>query len=103
MIILNGNIIIVDSERATLDDKMHFERAVITLIQSGTKSISIDLSKTVYLPSEMMDFMMWKKKELVDIKIDFKISAINSSLKKIFDNAMLSQFFEIDMNTDVTE
>jgi len=24
-------------------------------------------------------------------------------LKKIFDNAMLSQFFEIDMNTDVTE
>jgi len=46
---------------------------------------------------------MWKKKELVDIKIDFKISAINSSLKKIFDNAMLSQFFEIDMNTDVTE
>ena len=101
MVVRNGNTVMIDSERATLGDKADFEKEVTFLVQSGVKSINVDLGRTIYLPSELMGFMMWKKKELIDIKVDFRISAISSSLKKIFDNAMLSQFFEINSATEV--
>ena len=101
MVVREDNTILIDSERATLGDKADFEKAVTFLVQSGHKSINVDLGKTIYLPSELMGFMMWKKKELIDIKVNFRISAISSSLKKIFDNAMLSQFFEIDSSTEI--
>ncbi|MGV7927405.1 MAG: hypothetical protein AB2L13_00635 [Spirochaetota bacterium] len=53
MVTIIGNKIIIDSSRATLDDKSSFEQAVNTIIEGGATEVVVDLSKTVYLPSEL--------------------------------------------------
>jgi anti-anti-sigma regulatory factor len=99
MITVSENTIIIDSERASLEDKVHFENAVSSIVHNGVKEVRIDLGATIYLPSELMGFMMWKKKELQELKIKFTIVRISENLKKIFDNAMLTEFFEISSKT----
>ena len=101
MIFSQNNRIIIDCEKASLEDKNEFEKAVAKIIHAGHKEILIDLGKTTYLPSELMGFMMWKKKELGEAKIQFTIDSISSSLKRLFDNAMLSDFFEISSKTKI--
>ena len=103
MISTDKNKIIINSERASLDDRADCEKAIALLVNLGEKSIIIDLSKTVYLPSEFMGFMMWKKKDLSELNISLTINAISTSLKRTFDSAMLSDFFGLDDNTQVVE
>ena len=103
MILLENSVIIIDNERASLDDKVHFEHTVTALLEKGAREIAVDLGRTVYLPTELMGFMMWKKKELAEQGIRFRIGRISASLKRIFDNAMLSDFFEINNTTEVID
>jgi hypothetical protein len=99
MVRIENNIIIIENERATLEDKMILEESIDRLIEQGNSIVYIDLSYPQYLPSELMGFLMWKKKILLEQNKNIKISRLSANLKAIFDNALLLDFFEIDDTT----
>lgn len=90
------NVITLSSDRATLEDKTEIDAMISTLIASGEKEILVDLGATSYLPSELMGLFMWKKKELDSRGIKLRITSISASLYRIFDTAMITDFFNID-------
>ncbi|MGL4370030.1 MAG: STAS domain-containing protein [Spirochaetota bacterium] len=96
MITCCNNIIRIESERATLEDKADLDSALLRFSAQGYTEMLIDLGGTNYLPSEMMGLLMWKKKDLKRCGIDLKIYRISGSLKRVFDTAMISDFFELD-------
>ena len=96
MIVVEKNLIIIKSDRATLEDKADFDALLSTMVSSGESLILVDLGTTSYLPSELMGLLMWKKKELKVKNIELQIIRISSSLKKIFDTAMISSFFTLE-------
>jgi anti-anti-sigma regulatory factor len=91
-----NNVITLDSDRATLEDKTEIDAMISSLIASGAKEIHVDLGSTSYLPSELMGLFMWKKKELVGKGISLRIIRISESLYRIFDTAMIIDFFNLD-------
>ena len=95
MITIIGNKIIIDSSRATLDDKASFEQAVNSILEGGATEIMVDLSKTVYLPSELLGYLMGKKRALMGKGMDIKIAAISEPLKRVFDEARISGFLGV--------
>jgi anti-anti-sigma regulatory factor len=96
MVIVKNCTIYIDSKRATLEDKVEIEDAISRLLAEGYKLIEIDLSMAQYLPSELIGLLMWEKKTMDKEGKRMVISKINSTLAKIFENALLSDFFEID-------
>jgi len=71
------------------------EYAVSRLLQQGATVIYFDLSKTIYLPSTLMGFLMWKKQDLQKQGKDIQIIAISQSLRKVFEETRLIEFFGI--------
>ena len=96
MVDVQGNTIIINSERASADDKIDFATAISRLEAEGNHEIRLDLSNTVYLPSELMGLLMWKKRELGERGTKIIISAISDPLRNTFDNAMISSFLELN-------
>lgn len=95
MVTIEGNIITIGSIKATQDDKQNFELAVERLLTDGHDEIQVDLSTTIYIPSTLMGYLMWKKQQLKKKDINIKIIAISESLRKVFDEARISDFFEL--------
>jgi len=95
MVTLEDSTIVIHNERASLEDKIEIENFIETLVQEGATVIYVDLALPVYLPSELLGLLMWKKKELNEEGRNIIIKKINSTLKSIFDNARLTDFFEI--------
>lgn len=95
MVTIEGKTIVIDNPRATLDDKTAFENAVNKLINKNNTIINVDLSKTVYIPSELLGYIMGKKRALNSRGMDIKIIAISEPLKKIFDEAKISDFLGV--------
>lgn len=95
MVHVSENMVIIDNPRATLEDKAEFEAAVSRLTQEGARLIMVDLSRTTYLPSELMGYLMGKKKEFLDRGMDIRITAISAPLKHVFDDAKISDFFQV--------
>mgnify|MGYP000846017845 CR=1 FL=1 len=95
MVTIEGKTIVIDNPRATLDDKTAFENAVNKLINENNTIINVDLSKTVYIPSELLGYIMGKKRALNSRGMDIKIIAISEPLKKIFDEAKISDFLGV--------
>ena len=95
MVTVENNIITLHCEKATPDDKVEVEYAVERLLQSGATVIYFDLSKTIYLPSTLMGYLMWKKQELQKKGKDIQIIAISPSLRKVFEETRLIEFFGI--------
>ncbi|MFW6365486.1 MAG: hypothetical protein ACOC2H_03305 [Spirochaetota bacterium] len=102
MVYINGSTIIIESEKATLEDKLDLDNAIDSLIEIGYETIYLDLGTPRYLPSELMGLLMWKKKELMEKNRNIRISRISSNLKTVFENALLIDFFEIDAQTTTT-
>ena len=96
MVIVQGNVIIINSERASADDKIDFASAITRLELEGNSEIMLDLSNTVYLPSELMGLLMWKKRELGERGKKIIITAISEPLRNTFDNAMISSFLDLN-------
>lgn len=96
MVTSSGNTIIVENEKATLDDKSVFAAQLSTLVADGHTVINIDFSKTEYLPSEMMGLLMWKKKDFKTKGIELRIIRISGTLRNFFDNMQISKFFELE-------
>jgi anti-anti-sigma regulatory factor len=92
MVKVNGTTIIIDNIRATIEDMAEFEKAIGLLDGEGHPVIKIDLSKTVYLPSELLGYLMGKKRAFKSAGRDIRIIAISESLKRIFDEAKISDF-----------
>ncbi len=101
MVHITDGTIIVENEKATLQDKIDLEDAVDTLIAEGSQLIYIDLSNPQYLPSELMGFLMWKKKLLMEENKNICITKLSYNLKTVFDNALLTDFFEINGKTEI--
>jgi anti-anti-sigma regulatory factor len=95
MVTTKSNCIIIESNKATLEDKYLFETQLSVLIASGATIVKIDLGNTGYLPSELMGFLMWKKKDLHNKGITLVISRISEMLKSFFDSAKISEYFEL--------
>jgi len=95
MVTVENNTITLHCEKATVDDKVEVEYAVERLLQSGATVIYFDLSKTIYLPSTLMGYLMWKKQELQKKGKDIQIIAISPSLRKVFEETRLIEFFGI--------
>ncbi len=95
MITIAGNKITIESTRATDEDKAAFEDAVNAIIDEGYAEVMVDLSMTVYIPSELLGYLMGKKKSLMGAHKDLKITAISESLKRIFDEARISDFLGV--------
>ncbi|MGQ9844520.1 MAG: STAS domain-containing protein [Spirochaetota bacterium] len=95
MITVENNVITLHCEKAILDDKLEVEYAVERLLISGVNVIYIDLSKTIYLPSTLIGYLMWKKQELQKKNKDIIIIAISQSLRKLFEETRLIGFFGI--------
>ena len=93
MVTVENNIITLHCEKATVDDKVEVEYAVERLLQSGATVIYFDLSKTIYLPSTLMGYLMWKKQDLQKQNKDIIIIAISPSLRKVFEETRLIEFF----------
>ena len=96
MITVKEHTITILSEKATIDDKMEVEFAVERLLLSGATVIYFDLSKTIYLPSTLIGYLMWKKQDLQKKGKDIQIIAISSSLRKVFEETRLIEFFGIN-------
>jgi anti-anti-sigma regulatory factor len=101
MVIIKENTIIIDNDSATLDDKSLFALKLTALVNSGCSKIMVDIGMTSYLPSELMGLFMWKKRELEKKGIEFKIIRISQSLKDLFENTRISDYFELE-NAEVT-
>jgi len=95
MVTTVGSTIIIENDKATLDDKNSFEAHLSILVLSGVREISMDLGHTGYLPSELVGLLMWKKKDLSNNGIILKISRISSTLKSLFENMMISDYFDL--------
>ncbi len=95
MITVENNTITFHCEKVSHDDKLEVEYAVEQLLHSGATVINLDLSNTIYLPSTLMGFLMWKKQELQKQGKDIKIIAISPSLRKVFEDMRLIDFFDI--------
>lgn len=95
MVTVENNTITLHCEKATPDDKVEVEYAVERLLREGVRVIYFDLSKTIYLPSTLMGYLMWKKQELQRKGIDIQIIAISQSLRKVFEETRLIEFFGI--------
>ncbi|MCX8123253.1 MAG: hypothetical protein N3F66_03705 [Spirochaetes bacterium] len=95
MVTVENNTIIIHCEKATPDDKMEVEYAVERLLRAGATVIYFDLSKTIYLPSTLMGYLMWKKQELQKQGKDIQIISMSASLKKVFEDMRLLDFFGI--------
>ena len=91
-----NNIITLSTDRATLEDKTEIDAMISSLIASNEKEILVDLGATSYLPSELMGLFMWKKKELDSKGIKLRIVKISAPLYRIFDTAMITDFFDLD-------
>jgi anti-anti-sigma regulatory factor len=102
MIVIKGNTITIDNGTATLEDKNEFSIKLDLMVNSGHKEINIDMGMTSFLPSEMMDLLMWSKRDLEKKNISFKIVRISSSLKSLFDTTQLSRYFDID-DAEITD
>lgn len=100
MITVNDNIVILDSLWPSADDRFDFENAIIKLINEGNKEICIDISKPEYLPSEIIGFIMWKKRELSNAGKNLKIHNISRSLLILFKQAQILQFLGLEEPTD---
>jgi len=96
MVTIEDNIITIGSIKATQDDKQNFELAVERLLADGHDEIQVDLSTTIYIPSTLMGYLMWKKQQLKKKEKNIKIIAISESLRKVFDEARISDFFELN-------
>jgi len=103
MITVDSFTIIINSEKATLEDKIDLEASINNIVAEGGKQIFLDLGCTTYIPSELMGLLMWKKKELLEKGVHIKIIRITGILKIIFDNAMLTDFFEINSQTLIVD
>ncbi|MDA3900776.1 MAG: hypothetical protein PF637_09695 [Spirochaetes bacterium] len=101
MIKVNGSSITLINERATLEDKLELENTIDSLAGDGMGTIYLDLSQTLYLPSELMGLLMWKKKVLNEENKEIVISHISSTLMAIFESAHLVDFFNINGNTKI--
>jgi anti-anti-sigma regulatory factor len=96
MINVTGNKITLEMTRASLQDKSAFETAVNTLADSGNASeILLDFSRTVYLPSEFLGFLLGKKRALKSRGIDIRIVAISEPLRRIFEEAKIGDFVDV--------
>ena len=95
MITVENNTITIHCEKVSHDDKLEVEYAVERLLHNGATVINLDLSKTIYIPSTLMGFLMWKKQELQKQGKDIKIIAISPSLRKVFEDMHLIDFFDI--------
>lgn len=92
MIKIIENLIIVETATISVAEKNDFMSAFIRLINEEKKEILLDLLKTDFLPSELIGFLINKKKMLERKGVTVKITAINDNLKKIFDKINLSAF-----------
>ncbi len=95
MVTVENNTITIHCEKATIDDKHEVEYAVERLLHSGFNVILFDLSKTIYLPSTLLGYLMWKKQQLTKQGKDIQIIALSSALKKVFEEMRLIEFFGI--------
>jgi anti-anti-sigma regulatory factor len=96
MVTFNNNTIILDNEKTTLDDKRRVELQLTTLVNTGHTVILIDLGMTSFIPSELLGFLMWKKRELRKKGIELKITRISQVLKSLFDDGRISDYFDIN-------
>ncbi len=95
MVTVENNTITLHCEKASHYDKLEVEFAVERLLQGGATIIYFDLSKTIYLPSTLMGYLMWKKQDLQKKGKDIQIIALSSSLRKVFEETRLIEFFGI--------
>lgn len=95
MILVENNKIIIDSVAATHQDKNEFKTEFIRLINEGHKEILIDIGKTTNLPSELIGFLIEKKKMYNDTDTSMKIISISDSLKKQFKATRINSFFDL--------
>lgn len=96
MIRVENNKIIIDSTIASLEDKNEFRATFIKLTNEGHKEIHVDLLKTTVLPSELIGFLIDRKKKLEDRGMTMKIIAVNDILKKQFDSIKISEYFGLE-------
>ncbi|MCU0821299.1 MAG: hypothetical protein MUC95_02355 [Spirochaetes bacterium] len=95
MIRVENNIIIIESSIATLEDKNEFRTAFTKLTNEGHGEILIDLLRTTLLPSELIGFLIDRKRKLQQKSKSMKIIAINDILKKQFDSIKISEYFNL--------
>jgi anti-anti-sigma regulatory factor len=87
------NKITIESAIATLEDKNEFRTALIKLTNEGHKEILIDLLRTAVLPSELIGFLIDRKRKLKGKGRSMKIIAINEIIRKQFDSIKISEYF----------
>ncbi len=95
MIRVENNKITIESSIATLEDKNEFRTAFIKLTKEGHREILIDLLRTTVLPSELIGFLIDRKRKLQQKGKSMKIIAINEILKKQFDSIKISEYFDL--------
>lgn len=101
MITIKDTTICIENTEATLEDKIEIEKAMEQLFLEGADEIYLDLSQTNYLPSELVGLLMWKKKSIEEAGKSIIISKISHALYKIFENALLVEFFNLNYDYHV--
>lgn len=95
MVRIVENKIIVERTRATLEDLGVFEKAVDGLLAKGFKEILVDFEATLNLPSEFLGYLMGKKKALQKDGKKLTIVAISEQLKRLFNEARISELMDV--------
>lgn len=95
MIRVEENKITIESTIATFEDKNDFRTAFTKLTNEEHKEILIDLLQTRVLPSELIGFLIDRKRKLQQKGRSMRITAINEILKKQFDSIKINEYFEL--------
>lgn len=92
MIEINGNTIIINSDKPTLIDSRDFQMAFIRLLNEGNEEIRIDLLRPSFLPSELIGFLLDRKRALLSAGNVLKIININDTLRKTLIKLKISDY-----------
>ncbi|MBN1500791.1 MAG: STAS domain-containing protein, partial [Spirochaetes bacterium] len=93
---MENDIIIIQTPKTSFEHKDQFADIIDSMIKSGCKNIKIDLSKTMYLASDFLGLIMWKKEELSKQNISLTIIGISDQLRTVFQNLKLMSYFNLE-------
>ncbi len=95
MIKVQDNTIIVENAVATLEDKENFQSAFVRLINEGHNEILVDLVKASHLPTELIGYLLDRKRDQEKTGLVMKIISVSESLKKLFERENISEFLDL--------
>jgi len=85
----------VDSESLVKDEALLLKKTAISVIDSGTANLKLDLSRTKFIDSSGIGKLLFLNKKINQLNGTFEISAINKQLWDFLDSLALTKVMKV--------